>query len=477
VDYNRAIRRFAVVRYVSTRGKAPILGFEEVVLTGLANDGGLYVPEEWPALDENEWRGLRGLSHAELAVRIMLPYVGAALTEDELADLVEGAYARFDHPAVAPLRQIGPHDWVMELFHGPTLAFKDHALQVLGPLFDLLLSRAGRRVAIVGATSGDTGSAAIEACRDREAIDIFILYPKGRVSEVQRRQMTTVESSNVHTLAVDGTFDDCQALLKSLFGDASFRDEVGLSAVNSINWARIMAQVVYYAWAGVALGAPDRGLGFSVPTGNFGNIFAGYVARKMGLPIDRLVIGSNRNDILTRFLESGEMIQDKVVPTLSPSMDIQISSNFERLLFEMYGRDASEVRAAMEQFRQSGRYTVPSDLHQELLGLFRGHRLTDEETTSAMRDIQHRTGMLVDPHTAIGIVAGSVAGRRDEGGVTVSLATAHPAKFPEAVERATGIRPLLPGRLSDLMSRPERSVEVPNDTRALQAVIREGLAR
>ncbi len=465
------------MRYVSTRGKAPVLGFDEVVLAGLANDGGLYVPEEWPSLDEDEWRSLRGLSYAELAVRVMLPYVGAALTEEDLADLVETATARFDHPAVAPLRQVGPHDWLMELFHGPTLAFKDHALQILGPLFDMLLTRAGRRVAIVAATSGDTGSAAIEACRDRAAVDVFVLYPKGRVSDVQRRQMTTVKAANVHTLAVDGTFDDCQALVKSLFGDTAFRNEVGLSAVNSINWARIMAQVVYYAWAGVALGAPDRALGFSVPTGNFGNIFAGYVARQMGLPIDRLVVGSNRNDILTRFLETGTMAQERVVPTLSPSMDIQVSSNVERLLFEMHGHDAAEVRAAMERFRQSGRYDVPSDLHQELLGLFRGHRLDDDETAEAMRMILETTGTMVDPHSAIGLVAGAVAGRRDEGGVTVSLATAHPAKFPDAVERATGIRPALPERLADLMTRPEWSQDVPNDTRALQAVIRAGLRR
>ncbi|KAA5607463.1 threonine synthase [Roseospira marina] len=465
------------MRYVSTRGAAPVLGFDEVVLAGLAADGGLYVPEEWPSLSEREWRSLRGLSHAELALRVMLPFVGAALTEEELADLVDAAYARFDHPAVAPLRQIGPHDWMMELFHGPTLAFKDHAMQVLGPLFDLLLTRAGRRVTIVGATSGDTGSAAIEACRDRDAIDVFILHPKDRVSEVQRRQMTTVQSANVHNIAVNGTFDDCQALLKSLFADATFRDEVGLSAVNSINWARIMAQVVYYAWAGVALGAPDRSLGFSVPTGNFGNVFAGYVARQMGLPIDRLVVGSNRNDILSRFLETGTMQQETVIPTLSPSMDIQVSSNFERLLFEMHGRDSIEVRAAMESFRQSGSYSVPDDLHQELLGLFRGHRLTDEETSEAMRIILETTGELVDPHTAIGIVAGQVAGRRDEGGVTVSLATAHPAKFPDAVEKATGIRPPLPSRLADLYQRSERLVEAPNDTRVLQQIVRDGIRR
>jgi len=467
----------AAVRYVSTRGTAPVLGFDDVVLAGLAPDGGLYVPEEWPSLTEREWRDLRGLSHAELAFRVMLPFVGAALTEDELGALLEGAYARFDHPAVAPLKQIGPHDWMMELFHGPTLAFKDHAMQVLGPLFDLLLSRAGRRVTIVGATSGDTGSAAIEACRDRDAIDIFILHPKGRVSEVQRRQMTTVQSANVHNIAVNGTFDDCQALVKSLFGDAEFRDEVGLSAVNSINWARIVGQVVYYAWAGVALGAPDRSIGFSVPTGNFGNVFAGYVARQMGLPIDRLVVGSNRNDILSRFLETGTMTQETVVPTISPSMDIQNSSNFERLLFEMHGRDALEVRAAMESFRQSGSYSVPDDLHQELLGLFRGHRVTDEETSDAMRIILETTGELVDPHTAIGIVAGQIAGRRDEGGVTVSLATAHPAKFPDAVEKATGIRPPLPVRMADLYQRSERMVEAPNDTRALQSIVREGLRR
>ncbi|SDD93569.1 threonine synthase [Rhodospira trueperi] len=465
------------MRYVSTRGKAPVLGFDEVVLTGLAADGGLYVPEDWITLDDDDWRAMRGLPYAEVALRVMLPYVGAALTEEELADLLEGAYARFDHPAVAPLRQIGPHDWLMELFHGPTLAFKDHAMQVLGPLFDLLLTRSGRRLTIVGATSGDTGSAAIEACRDREAIDIFILHPKDRVSEVQRRQMTTVQSPNVHNIAVNGTFDDCQALLKSLFADTAFRDEVNLSAVNSINWARIVGQVVYYAWAGVALGAPDRSLGFSVPTGNFGNIFAGYVARQMGLPIDRLVVGSNRNDILTRFLETGTMSQESVVPTISPSMDIQVSSNFERLLFELYGRDADEVRAAMDSLRQNGAYSVPDDLHQELLGLFRGHRLTDAETSDAMRVILEDAGLLVDPHTAIGIVAGQIAGRRDEGGVTVSLATAHPAKFPDAVEKATGVRPPLPTRLADLLQRPERVVEAPNDTRAIQAIVREGLRR
>ena len=461
------------MRYVSTRGSAPVLGFDDVVMTGLAEDGGLYVPEDWPVLSEREWRDLRGRSHADLALAIIRPFVGAALTEDELADLLAAAYARFDHPAVAPLTQIGPHDWVMELFHGPTLAFKDHAMQVLGRLFDLLLTRAGRRATIVGATSGDTGSAAIEACRDRDTLDVFILYPKGRVTEVQRRQMTTVDAPNVHTIAVNGTFDDCQALVKSLFADPDFRTEVGLSAVNSINWARIVAQVVYYAWAGVALGAPDRALGFSVPTGNFGNILAGSVARRMGLPIDRLVVGSNRNDILTRFLETGTMSQEAVVPTLSPSMDIQVSSNFERLLFEVHGRDAAAVRAAMEQFRQSGTYDVPDALHQELLGLYRGHRLDDAETKDAMRIIRAETGMVVDPHTAIGIVAGQVAGRRDEGGVTVSLATAHPAKFPDAVETAIGHRPALPTRLADLFERPERSLEVPNDTRAVQALVRE----
>jgi threonine synthase len=461
------------VRYVSTRGTAPVLGFDDVVLAGLADDGGLYVPEDWPVLDDKEWRALRGRSHAEVALAVIRPFVGAALTEDELGDLLVAAYDRFDHPAVAPLTQIGPHDWVMELFHGPTLAFKDHAMQVLGRLFDLLLSRAGRRMTVVGATSGDTGSAAIEACRDREAIDVFILYPKGRVSEVQRRQMTTVDAPNVHAIAVNGTFDDCQALVKSLFGDPDFRAEVGLSAVNSINWARIVAQVVYYAWAGVALGAPDRALGFSVPTGNFGNIFAGYVARQMGLPIDRLVVGSNRNDILTRFLETGAMTQETVVPTLSPSMDIQVSSNFERLLFEMHGRDAAEVRAAMDRFRQSGAYEVPDALHQELLGLFRGHRLTDDETLEAMRIIREETGMVVDPHSAVGIVAGQIAGRRDEGGVTVSLATAHPAKFPDAVEAAIGQRPPLPARLADLYDRPERTREVPNDTRAVESLVRE----
>ncbi|MBF0374812.1 MAG: threonine synthase, partial [Alphaproteobacteria bacterium] len=337
------------MRYVSTRGHAPALAFDDVLLTGLARDGGLYVPETWPQFEPDAIRAMAGLSYEDLAVKVMLPFLGGTIPEDAFAELVSETCAAFGHEAVAPLRQLGRGDWLMELFHGPTLAFKDHALQLLGRLFDHVLCQRGQRVTIVGATSGDTGSAAIEACRDRASIDIVILHPKGRVSDVQRRQMTTVLSPNVHNVAIEGTFDDCQDLVKALFADLAFRDEMRLSAVNSINWARIMAQIVYYFAAATALGAPDRKLSFAVPTGNFGNVYAGYAARAMGLPIERFVVGSNSNDILTRFFESGAMTMGGVVPTLSPSMDIQVSSNFERLLFDLVGRDGAKVEALMAE--------------------------------------------------------------------------------------------------------------------------------
>ncbi|MFN3077893.1 MAG: threonine synthase, partial [Alphaproteobacteria bacterium] len=372
------------MKYVSTRGKAPVLTFEDVLLTGLARDGGLYVPESWPTFEAEEIRDLRGLTYAEMAVAVMLPYVGAAVTESELADIVDASYAGFGHGAVAPLKQIGPDQWLLELFHGPTLAFKDYAMQFLGRMFEHVLTQRGERVVIVGATSGDTGSAAIEAFRGREAVDIFILHPKGRVSEVQRRQMTTVLADNVHNIAVEGTFDDCQDLVKALFNDLAFRDEMRLSAVNSINWARIMAQTVYYFWAAVSLGAPDRPVAFSVPTGNFGNVFAGYVAQAMGLPVDRFIIGSNSNDILTRFFESGAMAMAPVVPTLSPSMDIQVSSNFERLLFELYGRDGAEITRIMTEFRDTGQFTIDGSLLQEARELFRGFSRDDAETSATI---------------------------------------------------------------------------------------------
>jgi threonine synthase len=347
------------VRYISTRGDAPILEFDEVLLAGLAEDGGLYVPETWPQLTADGLRDLRGLSYAETAVHVMTPFLGGRIDAATFEGLVRDAYAQFDHPAVAPLRQLDANLWLLELFHGPTLAFKDAALQLLGRLFDHVLTRRGERVTIVGATSGDTGSAAIEACRDREAIEIFILHPHGRVSDVQRRQMTTVMSPNVHNIAVEGSFDDCQDLVKAMFADRRFRDELRLSAVNSINWARIMAQIVYYVQAAVALGAPDRPVAFAVPTGNFGNVYAGYAARQMGLPIAELVIGSNRNDILTRFMETGVMEMRDVETSLSPSMDIQVSSNFERLLFDVCEREGRAVLDTMIDFRRTGTLTVP----------------------------------------------------------------------------------------------------------------------
>ncbi|MBP5858513.1 threonine synthase [Marivibrio halodurans] len=459
------------MRYISTRGAAPELGFGEVLLTGLARDGGLYVPASWPRWKAEDWAALRGLSYVDLATRIMHPFVSEVLSEGELADLCADAYAEFDHDAVAPLKQLDANSWLMELFHGPTLAFKDFALQVLGRLFDHVLRERGERVTIVGATSGDTGSAAIEACRDREAIDIFILHPKGRTSEVQRRQMTTVESANVHNIAIEGSFDDCQDLVKGLFNDPAFRDEMNLSAVNSINWARIMAQIVYYAHAAIALGAPDREVAFAVPTGNFGNVFAAYGAREMGLPVAQLIVGSNENDILTRFLDGNDMSVRDVHATTSPSMDIQVSSNFERLLFDLLDRDGEATAHAMQTFRASGRLPLDEARWHRATQLFAGGRFTDAEAGAAIAGVLEATGELLDPHSAIGVLAGWTK-RRDPAIPLVSVATAHPAKFPDAVEAACGRRPQLPERLADLFEREERYSEMRNNLGDLQAMIR-----
>lgn len=459
------------VKYVSTRGKAPVLGFDDVLLTGLARDGGLYVPETWPTFSETDIAGLRGLTYAEMAVRVMAPFVGDTVGRDDLTRIVTETYAGFEHKAVAPLKQLDRNLWMMELFHGPTLAFKDYAMQFLGRMFDHVLKQRGERVTIVGATSGDTGSAAIEACRDRDAIDIFILFPEGRVSDVQRRQMTTVDAKNVHCVALKGTFDDCQDAVKAMFGHTEFRDRFNLSAVNSINWARIMAQVVYYFWAAVQLGAPDRRVAFSVPTGNFGNVFAGYVAMKMGLPIQNFAVGSNANDILTRFFESGTMKMDGVVPTLSPSMDIQVSSNFERLLFEVCDRDAAQVESLMLRFRQAGSYEVGGAPMERIRTLFKGVRLDDAQTQAVIRDLWETTGELLDPHSAIGVEAGRKT--CDAQVPMVCLATAHPAKFPAAVEQASGHHPALPERLADLFERPERCDVLPNDVAAIERFVAE----
>jgi threonine synthase len=467
-----------LVEYVSTRGDAPRLPFAEVVLAGLASDGGLYVPAAWPRLTADDCQALSRLSYAELTARVLAAFAAPDVSEPDLAALAEDAYRGFDHPEVAPLTAIEDGHYLLELFHGPTLAFKDFALQMLGRLFDLMLARRGERVTIVGATSGDTGSAAIEACRDRDAIDIFILHPKGRVSAVQRRQMTTVDAPNVHNIAVDGTFDDCQDLVKAMFNDPPFRQRWRLSAVNSINWARIAAQVAYYVSAALRLGSSEQPVAFAVPTGNFGNVLAGWVAKQIGAPVGQLIIGSNSNDILTRFFATGRMQIDGVLPTLSPSMDIQISSNFERYLFELLGRNGAEVKATMQRFRQDGTFAVTAPLWERARSDFIAHRFDDGETKATIRDVFANTGILVDPHTAIGIAAARAA--RSAGNVAsgpiVSIATAHPAKFPDAIEAATGVRPPLPLRLADLFERREHMTALPANLAAIESHIANALS-
>jgi threonine synthase len=458
------------MQYISTRGAAPKLGFEDAMLAGLARDGGLYVPETWPRMTEAEIAALAGLPYEEAAFRVMRPFIGGAFGEAELRGILARAYAGFRHAARVPLVQMGPNDWLLELFHGPTLAFKDVAMQLIGQLFEASLKRSGKRITIVGATSGDTGSAAIEAFRGREGVEVFILFPEGRVSEVQRRQMTTPAEPNVHALAIDGDFDDAQARLKGLFNDHAFRDGVGLAGVNSINWARVLAQTVYYFTAAVALGAPHRPVSFSVPTGNFGDIFAGWVARRMGLPIERLVIATNQNDILHRTLESGVHRRAGVVASISPSMDIQVSSNFERLLFDLYDRDGAAVAALMRELGTGGGFTLSQSALARLRAEFDSARASEDETRAAIAATYRATGAVVCPHTAVGIHAARVR-RGDLAVPMVVLATAHPAKFPDAVEAACGVRPALPPWLSDLMTRPERVTRVANDAEAIKDVI------
>lgn len=439
--------------YQSTRGAPPVKDFYDVLLGGLAEDGGLYVPANWPHFSRENWRDLRGLPYAELAAQVIAPFAQGVLTTSELSRFCTEAYARFDHPAIAPLVEIAPERFSMELFHGPTLAFKDVAMQLLGHLFEDALFKRGQHVTIIGATSGDTGSAAIEAFKGRKRVSIVILHPYGRTSDVQRRQMTTVREANVLNIAIDGTFDDCQDMVKAMFADTSFRDEVGLSAVNSINWARIAAQIPYYVRAALAVGAPDREVSFTVPTGNFGNVLAAWVARRMGLPIDQLCIGSNRNDILTRFVLDNDMSVQPVAPSLSPSMDIQVSSNFERLLFEVLGRDSALCRDTMQAFRQKGRMVVPTEGWHAVRSIFRARRLNDDETHAEIRSIFEKSHYVADPHTAIGIAAGASAYR--PGTPMIAAATAHPAKFPDAIEAALGFRPNLPRHLEYIMQKPE----------------------
>ena len=462
------------MRYISTRGSAPELGFCDVLLAGLATDGGLYLPASWPALpDLSSTR-----TYAEAAAAVMAPYVGDEIPSETFAQLCRDAYATFRHEAVVPLVQIGNNEWLLEQFHGPTLAFKDVALQLVGRLFDHVLRERGQRVTIVGATSGDTGSAAIDAVKSCSHVDIVILYPYGRTSDVQRRQMTTVDAPNVHTVAVDGTFDDCQDLVKAMFNDAAFRQSMGLSAVNSINWARVMAQIVYYVTASRSLGATKTdGVTFSVPTGNFGNVLSGWIAREMGAPIHDFVVASNSNDILTRFIVDNDMSAREVVPTLSPSMDIQVSSNFERLLFEMNGRDPGITAEQLQRLRHKGRLQVESDqVASWITPSFRAARIDDDATLAEIRRVYVSSGHLIDPHTATGTAAVRALDAASDGRPVVTLATAHPAKFPDAVVRATGVLPALPAHLADIFERPERTHRIGNDLAAVQEFVRAAVA-
>jgi threonine synthase len=454
------------VQYVSTRGEAPELGFEDVLLTGLARDGGLYIPKTWPQISADELRGLRGRSYQDVAFHVVSKFIGSAIPDVELKQMIAEAYATFDHPAVTPLKQLDANQWLLELFHGPTLAFKDVAMQLLARLMDWSLKKRGSHATIVGATSGDTGGAAIDAFKDSKNATTIILHPHGRVSDVQRRQMTTVDSPAIHNIAIEGNFDDCQAILKALFNDHVFRDRVGLAGVNSINWARIMAQIVYYVTSAVALGAPDRKVSFCVPTGNFGDIFAGYVAKRMGVSIDRLIIATNVNDILDRTLKTGRYEMQGVKPSSSPSMDIQISSNFERLLYLAYGRDAGAIRGLMSGLSQSGAFTIGQKELAAIREEFDSAAVNEAETAKTIARTLKATGELLDPHSAVGFTAALAA--KSSASAMVTLATAHPAKFPDAVEKASGIRPHLPQRLSHLLNAKERFTILPNSATAVR---------
>ncbi|CAN7207376.1 threonine synthase [Rhizobium sp. LjRoot98] len=459
------------VKYISTRGEARSLGFCDALLAGLGRDGGLYVPAEWPSFTKKEIRAMRGKSYQDIAFTVLKPFIDGEIPDDKFRSMIDEAYATFRHPAIAPLVQTGPNAFIMELFHGSTLAFKDVAMQLLGRLMDYVLTERNERATIVGATSGDTGGAAIDAFAGRDRTDIFILFPHGKVSPVQQRQMTTSTAGNVHALAINGNFDDCQSLVKEMFNDVAFRDGVALSGVNSINWARIMAQIVYYFTTALALGGPDRMVSFTVPTGNFGDIFAGYVARQMGLPIDKLVVATNENDILARTLDTGRYEMRDVKATTSPSMDIQISSNFERLLFEAYGRDASKVRGAMANLKQSGSFEIEEDALKSIRKVFRAGRASEKDVAKTIAKTLDATGYLLDPHTAIGVF---VANKHETSSVPmVTLATAHPAKFPAAVKSASGIDPALPTWLANLMVREERFDVLDAELKAVETFINE----
>jgi threonine synthase len=463
------------VQYISTRGAAPALGFSDALLAGLARDGGLYTPLAVPSWPADTIRALRGLSYAETAVRVMTPFIAGDFAQAELGSMTGEAYSGFRHAATAPLVQIADNLFALELFHGPTLAFKDFAMQWLARAMNKVLRRRGERATILGATSGDTGAAAIEAFAGQSQTDVYILYPQGRVSDVQRRQMTTVGDPNVHALAIEGTFDDCQRIVKDLFGDLALRDELRLSGVNSINWARILAQIVYYFVAAVALGAPERPVSFAVPTGNFGDVLAGYYAKRLGLPVGRLVVATNENDILVRALASGRYQPRGVRATQSPSMDIQISSNFERLLFEASGHDSEVVRGLMRDLADEGGFTIPSALLERICSDFDGIRLDEAACAAEMGRVYRESGIIIDPHSAVGVGAARNALRLDPATPVVAVGTAHPAKFPDAVERATGRRPPLPPHLSDLLDRKETIAVLPNDPASVADYLRQNV--
>ncbi|MEM7619402.1 MAG: threonine synthase [Pseudomonadota bacterium] len=461
------------MKYVSTRGTAPELEFEDVLLAGLAEDGGLYVPENWPKLSQDTIKAFASKPYTEVAFDIMVPFIGSDLDEATFREVIEEAYASFEHPAVAPLKQLDTNQWILELFHGPTLAFKDFAMQVLARLMDIALQKRNQRATVIGATSGDTGGAAIEAFRGREAIDIFILHPDGRVSDVQRKQMTTATEKNVHNIALQGTFDDCQALVKALFNDLEFRQQVSLAGVNSINWGRIMAQIVYYFTSAVALGAPHRRVSYSVPTGNFGDIFAGFVARKMGLPINKLIIATNVNDILARTLETGHYQPQGVVATQSPSMDIQVSSNFERLLFELSNREAPRVCALMDSLKENRAFSLnESELGQFRQG-FSAERVLENAMKNTIGEVYKTAEYILDPHTAIGFAIANNDEQHNNDIPMITLATAHPAKFPQTVKDVIGQDPPRPKQLSARFDAQERYDVLPNDFAIIKAHLLE----
>ncbi len=462
------------MKYISTRGQAPELTFEEAMLTGLARDGGLYVPAEIPTLSREDIAALKGLSYEETAYRVMRPFVGDSFTDEEFRGIIARAYEGFGHAARAPLKQLAPNHFLMELFHGPTLAFKDFAMQLIGQLFQVALKRRGESVTIVGATSGDTGSAAMEAFAGLDAVNVFIMYPHGRVSEVQRRQMTTPTASNVHALAVDGDFDDCQARLKDMFNDFDFRDEVKLAGVNSINFARVLAQVVYYFTSAVSLGAPDRKISFTVPTGNFGDVFAGFIAKQMGLPIDQLVVATNQNDILHRCLSGQGYHKGDTIPSISPSMDIQVSSNFERALFYAYGQDGAAVAQLMDELKTGG-FEVSQGAMQALGETYVSGRASETETLATIQSELAASNELLCPHGAVGVKVANE--HRCAATPMVTLATAHPAKFPAAVKQASGVHPALPPRMADLYDRSETLTQITNDLTVLEDHIRKTIAK